>query len=85
MCSPSNPNLALNSAFPTRHHHVESVHFATSTGHPLHPALAVIQTPGREYFILKDNGMEVGCEEDGVAAIWKELLGCDGKGLMLVK
>ncbi|KAI0693960.1 hypothetical protein BC835DRAFT_1039478 [Cytidiella melzeri] len=63
------------------HHHVESVHFATSAGVPLHPALAVIQTPSREHFILKDNGMEVGCEEDGVLSLWMELLGCDSKGL----
>lgn len=63
------------------HHHIESVHFATSTSVPLHPALAVVQTPGREYFILKDNGMEVGSEEDGVAPLWMEILSCDNKGL----
>ena len=65
------------------HHHVESVHFATSVGLPYHPALATVQTPGREYFILKDNGMEVGCEEDGVAPLWMEILGCDRRGLSL--
>ncbi|KAH8114351.1 hypothetical protein DFH11DRAFT_1855513 [Phellopilus nigrolimitatus] len=64
-----------------RHHLVESVHFTTGSGRALHPALAVVQTPGREYFILRDNGMEVGCEEDGVWPTWMELLNCNGKGL----
>lgn len=62
------------------HHHVESVHFTTSAGKALHPALAVVQTPGREYYILKDNGMQVGCEEDGVAPVWMSLLGCNSLG-----
>ncbi|TRM63985.1 hypothetical protein BD626DRAFT_536682 [Schizophyllum amplum] len=46
------------------HHHVESLHFTTSKGTPLHPDVAVVQTPGREYYILRDNGMQIGCEED---------------------
>lgn len=25
--------------------------------------------------------MEVGCEEDGVALLWQEILQCDAKGL----
>jgi len=50
-----------------RHHHVESVHFNTSMKCPLHPALAVVQTPSREYFILRENGMQIGCEEEGIA------------------
>ncbi|KAK0201682.1 hypothetical protein DFS33DRAFT_1349169 [Desarmillaria ectypa] len=62
------------------HHHVESVHLKTSKGEPLHPALAVVQTPGREYFILRDNGMQVGCEEEGVAEVWMQLLGCSNNG-----
>jgi hypothetical protein len=49
----------------------------------LHPALAVIQTPEREYFILKDNGMQVGCEEEGVAGEWMTLLGCDNSGKII--
>ncbi|KAL5482551.1 hypothetical protein ACEPAI_9145 [Sanghuangporus weigelae] len=65
------------------HHLVESVHF--TTGGPeiqnLHPALAIVQTPSREYFILRDNGMEIGCEEDGVWPVWRELLGCDARGV----
>ena len=64
-----------------RHHHVESVHFASGRSEPLHPALAVVQTPGREYYILRDNGMEVGCEEDGVAELWMKVLRCDSRGL----
>ena len=66
-----------------RHHHVESVHFATPRGEPLHLALATVQTPHREYLILRDNGMQVGCEEEGVAAIWQEVIECDrmGRGL----
>ncbi|KAK0503871.1 hypothetical protein EDD18DRAFT_1099171 [Armillaria luteobubalina] len=63
-----------------RHHHVESVHVRTAGGESLHPALAVVQTPGREYFVLRDNGMQVGCEEEGVGEVWMGLLGCDGSG-----
>lgn len=47
----------------------------------MHPALAVIQTPGREYFVLKDNGMQVGCEEEGIALTWMDALFCDGSGV----
>jgi len=43
-------------------------------------ALAVVQTPGREYYILRDNGMQVGCEEDGVSATWMSVLGCRHDG-----
>lgn len=52
----------------------------TALKRPLHPALAVIQTPSREYFILKDNGMEVGCEEEGVGEVWMEVIGCSPRG-----
>ncbi|KAG2359486.1 hypothetical protein BDR07DRAFT_1292220, partial [Suillus spraguei] len=67
------------------HHHVESVHFTTPKSVPLHPALAVIQTPTREYIVLKDNGMQVGCEEDGVANVWMYVLGCDKNGIAVVR
>ncbi|KAG2070344.1 hypothetical protein BDR04DRAFT_1018999 [Suillus decipiens] len=66
------------------HHHVESVHFTTPKSVPLHPALAVIQTPAREYIVLKDNGMQVGCEEDGIASVWMCVLGCDKNGIAVV-
>ncbi|KAJ6619524.1 hypothetical protein B0H10DRAFT_2026031 [Mycena sp. CBHHK59/15] len=58
------------------HHHVESMHFTSSGrgGKPLHDALAVVQTPGREYFILRDN-------EEGVAEVWMNILGCDNSGI----
>ncbi len=46
----------------------------------MHPALAIVQTPAREYYILRDNGMEVGCEEDGVAMVWMRILGCNDRG-----
>ncbi|KIK69602.1 hypothetical protein GYMLUDRAFT_236107 [Collybiopsis luxurians FD-317 M1] len=62
------------------HHHVESVHFTTPRGKPLHPALAVIQTPAREYYVLRDNGMQVGCEEEGVGCIWMRIIGCAANG-----
>ncbi|KAF9468607.1 hypothetical protein BDZ94DRAFT_1245823 [Collybia nuda] len=62
------------------HHHVESLHFTTCKGEPLHPALAAVQTPAREYYIFRDNGMQVGCEEDGVARVWMQILGCDARG-----
>ncbi|KAI0786847.1 hypothetical protein C8Q75DRAFT_769503 [Abortiporus biennis] len=68
------------------HHHVESVHFnVSSSGEPLHPALAIIQTPHREYMILRDNGMTVGCEEDGVSEVWMRMLGCDRRGVEVVR
>lgn len=63
------------------HHHVESVHFQTPDKKVFHPAVAVVQTLAREYYILKDNGMLVGTEEDGVNPLWQVLLGCDEKGL----
>ncbi|KAL1758422.1 hypothetical protein FB107DRAFT_207218 [Schizophyllum commune] len=65
------------------HHHVESVHLATSKGTALHTAAAVVQTPGREYYILRDNGMQIGCEEDGVADLFREMLGCDRHGVAI--
>ncbi|KAJ7784704.1 hypothetical protein B0H16DRAFT_1402773 [Mycena metata] len=63
------------------HHHVESVHFTASDHRPLHSALAIVQTPGRIYFILRDNGMQVGCEEEGVADVWMSVLGCENSGV----
>ncbi len=75
------PTLILRFRFSyCRHHHVESVHLTATGGRPLHPALAVVQTPAREYYILRDNGCEVGCEEDGVASVWMRILGCDARG-----
>ncbi|KZP31480.1 hypothetical protein FIBSPDRAFT_776099, partial [Athelia psychrophila] len=62
------------------HHHVESLHFTTADGTALHHALAVVQTPGREYYIFRDNGMQVGCEEDGVGDVWRSLLRCSPCG-----
>ena len=64
----------------SRHHHVESIHFTTADGRPLHSALAVVQTTSREYYILRDNGMQVGTQEDGVSDIWMEILGCTNLG-----
>ena len=46
----------------------------------MHPALAIVQTTHRAYFILRDNGMQVGCEEDGVSEVWQEVVGCDASG-----
>ncbi|KLO12214.1 hypothetical protein SCHPADRAFT_875780 [Schizopora paradoxa] len=63
------------------HHLVESVHVMTAGGKNLHKELAVVQTPGREYFILRENGMEVGCEEDGVWDVWRNILSCDSRGI----
>ncbi|KAI0926702.1 hypothetical protein AcV5_007423 [Taiwanofungus camphoratus] len=77
---PASKALSVNFYLPG-HHHVESVHFATSDGRPLHTALAVVQTPHREYYILRDNGMQVGCEEEGVAIVWQQILKCDRSGL----
>ena len=63
------------------HHHVESVHFRTPDKRPFHPAVATVQTLAREYYILKDNGMLIGTEEEGISPLWQALLGCDEKGL----
>ncbi|TDL17842.1 hypothetical protein BD410DRAFT_534166 [Rickenella mellea] len=62
------------------HHHVESVHFTTNSGASLHPAIAIVQTPGREYFILRDNGMQIGCEEEGVGEEWMKVIRCQSDG-----
>ena len=80
--STRNRHASLLSRHPTslRHHHVESVHLSATGGSLLDPALAVVQTPAREYYILRDNGMEVGCEEDGVARVWMRILGCNTRG-----
>ncbi|KAM5538703.1 hypothetical protein V8D89_007732 [Ganoderma adspersum] len=75
-------NVTLNLFLP-EHHHVESVHFKAASGRDLHPALAVVQTPHREYYVLRDNGMQVGCEEDGVAEVWQEVLQCNAQGVLL--
>lgn len=65
-----------------RHHHVESVHIQTSKGMTLHPEVAVVQTPGRQYYVLRDNGMQIGCDEEGgIADIWQEILHCTALGL----
>ena len=50
-------------------------------GLPLHPALAVIQTPMRECYVLRDTGSEVGTEEEGVRLVWQEVLGCSPNGV----
>ncbi|CAA7261382.1 unnamed protein product [Cyclocybe aegerita] len=63
------------------HHHVESVHFSSSGNRALHPAVAAVQTPRREYFILRDNGMQIGCEEEGIAPVWMKILGCTAIGV----
>ncbi|KAI0632467.1 hypothetical protein C8Q77DRAFT_1176940 [Trametes polyzona] len=63
------------------HHHVESIHFTAPGGSSLHTALAVVQTPHRAYYVLRDNGMQVGCEEEGIGEVWRAVLGCDQRGL----
>ncbi|KAJ7644028.1 hypothetical protein FB45DRAFT_896715 [Roridomyces roridus] len=77
----TNPKVNL---FLPKHHHVEGVYFTASNKAPLHSALAVLQTPDREYYILRDNGMQVGCEEDGgVAEVWMGMIGCSKFGVAL--
>jgi hypothetical protein len=63
-------------------HHVESVHFSAAGGAHLHAALAVVQTPAREVYLLRDNGMQVGTEEEGVADVWRTVIGCDARGVV---
>ncbi|KAI0726236.1 hypothetical protein C8Q72DRAFT_929327, partial [Fomitopsis betulina] len=74
---PKNVQVSL---YLPEHHHIESVHFEDARSQLLHVALAVVQTPHRAYFILRDNGMQVGCEEDGVSEVWQEVVGCDASG-----
>ncbi|KAJ7175735.1 hypothetical protein C8R46DRAFT_1249351 [Mycena filopes] len=81
--APARVTKAKVNLFLPAHHHVESLHFTASNQRPLHPALAVVQTPGRIYFILRDNGMQVGCEEDGVAEVWMGVLGCENSGVAI--
>lgn len=64
-----------------RHHLVESVSFATTSGESYHGEIAAIQTPTREYFILRDVGLIIGSEEEGVAELWQDVLRCDSRGL----
>ena len=54
---------------------------AARFGAALHAALAIVQTPHRAYFVLRENGMQVGCEEEGVAEVWREALQCDERGV----
>ncbi|KZV91140.1 hypothetical protein EXIGLDRAFT_837337 [Exidia glandulosa HHB12029] len=82
---PNMPNKASHSGslglYLPEHHYVESVCFITILGQALHPALAAVQTPAREYIVLRDTGMHVGCEEDGVAEAWMDVLRCDTHGV----
>ncbi|TFK52258.1 hypothetical protein OE88DRAFT_1678295 [Heliocybe sulcata] len=83
LCSfhpPLTPSVRLH---PRSHHHVESVHFTTpgSSRQSIHRAVAVVQTPAREYFVLRDNGMQIGCEEEGVGEVWMQALGCAASGV----
>jgi hypothetical protein len=49
----------------------------------LHPAIAAVQTaPGRELYVLKDNGMQIGTEEMGVADVWMTALNCNENGIL---
>ncbi|TFK27997.1 hypothetical protein FA15DRAFT_753800 [Coprinopsis marcescibilis] len=84
--APPNKKLSESSAvflnlYLPEHHLIESVHFTSRDGKCLHPAVAVVQTPGREYYILKDNGMQIGCEEDGIPLVWRNILSCDCYGI----
>ena len=60
---------------------MESVHTESRKKRPLHPAVAGVQTPGREYIILRETGQQIGCEEEGVAEIWMEIIGCNVDGV----
>ncbi|KAG8791188.1 hypothetical protein FRC17_008788, partial [Serendipita sp. 399] len=62
--------------FLSEHHHVESIHFASTSGKLFHIAIASVQTTHREYFILRDTGLQIGSEEEGVCAQWQEILSC---------
>ncbi|TFK73597.1 hypothetical protein BDN72DRAFT_893782 [Pluteus cervinus] len=67
------------------HHHIESVHFTTAQKKPIHPAIAVIQTPTREYYILRDNGFQIGCEEEGIEEMWMSILSCNSSSLQTLQ
>ncbi|KAF8335445.1 uncharacterized protein EI90DRAFT_3048392 [Cantharellus anzutake] len=74
--------ITIPSLFVPEHHYVESVHLMNSRGIPLHPAIAVVQTPAREYYILRDTGQEIGCEEaGGVYKCWLDVIRCQEDGV----
>lgn len=60
---------------------MESVHFTGPRG-PLHPALAVVQTAGRQdgTIVLRENGISIG-EDEQVPEVWMRLLGCTVDGM----
>lgn len=63
-----------------RHHHVESVHFHTSAGIPVHPALSIVQTSFREVYVLRNTGADIGREEEGgIRDVWMDLIGRVGQ------
>ncbi|PVG02724.1 hypothetical protein CPB86DRAFT_696489 [Serendipita vermifera] len=73
------PRDEVNILLP-EHHHVESAHLHTRTGSAYHPAVASVQTVHREYFVLRDNGLQIGCEESGLSETWMTILSCRGDG-----
>ncbi|KAF8335438.1 uncharacterized protein EI90DRAFT_3287941 [Cantharellus anzutake] len=63
-------------------HTFESIHLMNTHGIPLHPAIAVVQTPARQYYILRDTGQEIGCEEaGGVYWCWLDVVRCQEDGV----
>ncbi|QRV94792.1 SAP domain protein [Ceratobasidium sp. AG-Ba] len=68
----------------SEHHLVESVHLEHRQPRPnsrLHPVLALVSTaPGREYFVLRDTGMPIGTNDEGLETVWQEIVGCDAWG-----
>ncbi|KAF9513336.1 hypothetical protein BS47DRAFT_1317640 [Hydnum rufescens UP504] len=72
-------NMPLACLSQSAHHYVESIHFS-SRGKPLHPAIAVVMTPAREYYILRDTGTSIGSEESGLYPAWARAIRCSQLG-----
>jgi hypothetical protein len=80
MCTRLTPLRTVDAV--CRQHHVESVHLAAANGRALHAALAIVQTPARAFWVLRANGLPIGCEDaGGVADAWQALLWCNAEGV----
>ena len=76
---------------PFRSSHLLSVHFhthstasLTSPYVPLHPSLALVikeEDADAVEYILRETGQIVGVGEEGVVEMWREVLGCDTRGI----
>lgn len=62
-------------------HYVEKVYRTAEDGKSLHEAICAIQTARRTHLCLRMTGQIIGNDEEGLVALWGELLGCDERGV----